>query len=311
MRRLAHLMVGVLVVLAGWAGVVASPAGAADSWSCTAVAQPSGGFLVSWTTPPATAFRVVIERDPYALDWYWAGRVNTTAAGSFFDTGNARGAIQMEYRIKALDTSRAVLATVRCSLTLDTHGLECAYEGDGTRGPYGAAWDVYPGDGVDYVVLVKAASSDRYWWQGRLAWSRLLVGRQGDLVTPKIRIAVRQNKQYVTSIDCIPVEQGPAVQIDCFAGTGAFGSTFFQGAISRPRTRPLAEGMTVEWYRQTAPGEPWELRYSAGALGSTDLPFEPVGTLDPAKVMYRVELWSAGRTALLDQAMCGPRNTTS
>ena len=216
----AQWLVGVLVVLAGWAGVVASPAGAADSWSCTAVAQPSGGFLVSWTTPPATAFRVVVERDPYALDWYWAGRVNTDAAGSFFDTGNAHGAIQMEYRIKALDTSRAVLSTVPCSLTLDTHGPECTYSGDGTRGPYGPLWDVYPGDGVDYVVLVKAATSDRYWWQGRGAATSFFVGRQSDQLTPKIRIAVRQNRQYVTSIDCIPVAQGRAIQISCGASTG-------------------------------------------------------------------------------------------
>ena len=308
-----RIVCSLALVAAGLAvGLTVAPSGAAAAagLACRAAQEPSsGGTAVTWSGEVPGAWRYVVERN-ISDGWSWRGRTQAPGA-SFRDAAAPPGSIQLEYRVKVLAADRAVLTTVDCTVVF-AQPFSCsmrAFELGETQ----VRWDPALGTAIDYVVLAQPFDGNQLYWQNRTEATSYRLARPTDMRPPsRVRVTARDGKRIVGSAICSQWNTVTESQIYCTAVYDTFFKTFvgIHSSISfngEPRER------VVDWYRQLAPGQPWELRFFAreivvGSFAAGEPP--PPGT-DAALILYRLELWNADHTELLETQICdGRRNST-
>lgn len=301
-----RVLIPLCVVASSSVAVIGTSPAAAAPLACRAEQSPSAaGFTVSWTGTQPGATRLVIERNAFG-EWNWRGRADPSAS-SFVDTEPGPGAIQLDYRVKALRADRSVISVVDCTVAF-RRSFGCSsrtFELGSTH----ARWDIFDGADVDYVVSMKAATSDRYWWQNRTEATSFRTPQTTDQRQPKVRVSVRDGRRIVGQAFCVEWNTVTTSQLLCDGRYDYFFETF-RGIRSTIAFAPDPVDTVVDWYRQTERGGPWELRFSRpNVIASFNTDALPAGA-DPAEVLYRIELWSEDHSTLLNTAICdaGPRS---
>ena len=305
MSRVASSAAAVVTLVVGCLIGAASPAASAGgTFACAADQVAStGGFTVSWADAPAGTWRFVIERNSYG-SWEWRGRGGSSVA-SFADGPVGQRSIQVEYRVTALGADRSTLAVAPC-LVRFASAFDCvaAYSSPSPSGGGESVvtWVPLEGESINYVISVKAASADRYWWYNRTEATSDHVPLQSDGLRPEVRVTARSNGAVVSSATCRRSEDAPPPQLTCHGRFDDQGGVAFASTLFLRPPAPWANGW-VDWYRQTGRGAPWT-KVASRSLLDPWLYESQVGVADPSLVLYRLEIWNLARTELLAKAVC-------
>lgn len=251
-RGLGRSLLGVFVVFVVLLGsfVVPSVAGTQTSGSAVvscSFADSTNGVIVSWTSLPSAADRMVIERSIDGESFHWRG-LRDAAEGLFLDSDVAdlapdidaqlgaepdpqsleRAASAMTYRVLAKDGNNKTLSTTDCSWGRGNIGrFECSVSiaEDG----YLVEWVGGPtGEGLDYIVERDVNDEDVFHWRAREFDRQFVDG--GSRALPVYRVTARFDRLPAVSVDCtldgVLAARAPDASFVCPAPGASFIDTF-------------------------------------------------------------------------------------